>query len=200
MKDSMKTTTALKPQTNPPQQVRTMTASTLLQYITNNDVVEFSLSKDPDDYFENPKDLVDAMKQNTSVEKVTFDEDFLACCNGKDRKDIVEACGTLLNVKSVVLKDSMMNVGVCIVSLVTNAKKLNNLTMENCVLHGGIEDFEALEKALKGNTCLKTLRIVNCSIPNVTVQLDKVIESYKALPIALDVVVVGSQEVSPKKK
>jgi hypothetical protein len=159
-----------------------MSSSTLLDQIAKNEITELRLSNDPDDYFEDPKQFVDAMKTNTSIETVCFDNDFLSCCNGKDRKDIVEACGMLANVESVLLNDSAMMIGVCVTSLITNAKKLKVLSMENCVLQGIAEDFEAFEKALQGAASIKTLRFKNCSAANPKIKFDQRLASYKNLP------------------
>jgi isocitrate dehydrogenase kinase/phosphatase len=151
----------------------------ILDEIKSSEIETLHLSNVPDDYFETTAAFVDAMSANTSITKVIFDKDFLACSNAKERADIVGTIGMLPNVKAVIFRDSLLMVGVCVKELIKNAGSLEELTMENCVLQGVAEHFDLLRDALQGSTSIKTLHIHDCTAPNESVDLDVVMGSLK---------------------
>jgi hypothetical protein len=151
----------------------------LIDEIKSSEIETLHLSNVPDDYFETTLQFVEAMAANTSIKKVIFDKDFLACSSGKDRADIVGTVGKLPKLETVVLKDSLLMIGVCIKDLVADAGSLKELSMENCVLQGIPEHFDQLRDALKANSSVKTLHIENCTAPNDKVDLDHVMDSLK---------------------
>ncbi|KAL3917589.1 MAG: hypothetical protein SGILL_004643, partial [Bacillariaceae sp.] len=147
--------------------------------IKANEVGTLHLSEAPEDYFTETEVFCQAMGGNTSIEKVIFDKDFLACSVGNQRRDIVSTLGKLPNVKSVVLEDSLLNIGICVTNLTKSSKTLEELVMENCLLQGTPEHFELLKSAISDNPNFKTLRIQNCTAPNENVNLANVMESLK---------------------
>ena len=59
-----------------------------------------------------------------------LEDDFLGLLNGEDRRTMVEALGLLQNVDTVVMKGSMLRMGVCVAALCEKAKKLENLDLQ----------------------------------------------------------------------
>ncbi|KAG7367456.1 hypothetical protein IV203_030127 [Nitzschia inconspicua] len=147
--------------------------------IRSNSISTLHLSEAPEDYFAEIKTFVDAMAANTSIEKVIFDKDFLSCAVGTERADIVSSLSKLGNVKSVILRDSLLNTGVCVTNLAKNSKTLEELVMENCLLQGTPNDFKLLENAINGSPSFKNLRIHDCTAPNDQVNLANVMESLQ---------------------
>mmetsp|Transcript_127578 Transcript_127578/g.190165 ORF Transcript_127578/g.190165 Transcript_127578/m.190165 type:complete len:168 (-) Transcript_127578:115-618(-) len=151
----------------------------ILDEIKSNEIETLHMSNDPEDYFETTGEFVAAMSENTSIKEVIFDKDFLACSNAKERASIVGTIGRLPNVESVILKDSLLMVGVCVKDLVNNAGSLKNLSVENCVLQGVPEHFDLLRESLSASSSIKTLHIHDCTAPNEKVDLDVVMGSLK---------------------
>ena len=153
--------------------------TTLLDEISNNKIETLHLTEDPEEYFTNPKEFAAAMEQNTSIKKVFFEKDFIACLKGNERAIVVSAVGNLPNVETVQLKDSLLMVGICVTNLVKNAKKLSSLSMENCVLQGVPEDFTKLHDAIKENSSVKSLKIGDDCTPTYKVDLKELCSDLK---------------------
>lgn len=136
---------------------------TILEDIKHNKIETLHLDGVPTDYFAKSQEFVDAMAVNTSITRVFFEKDFIACLKGDDRAAIVSAVGKLPNVEQVELKDSLLMVGICVTNLVKNAKKLSSLKMEDCVLQGLPEDFDLLLSAIKDSPTVKDLTIGKCT-------------------------------------
>jgi hypothetical protein len=147
--------------------------------IKSNSIEELHLSNPPVDYFGTTEEFADAMKENTSIKTVIFDNDFLACAKGDDRAQIVSSLGALPNVEKVVLRDSFLNIGVCVTNLTKDAKKLSDLSMENCTLQGTPESFDIFVTALKGNGSLKNLEVTDCRAPHGDVDMTKVMADLR---------------------
>jgi len=151
----------------------------ILDDIKANAVTELHLSNDPDDYFTTSKDFADAMAENTSIKEVIFDGEFLACSKGDDRATIVSSVGGLPNVEKVVLKDSLLMIGVCVANLTKNAKKLSDLTLSSCTLQGTPSDFDMFVNALKENDVIKSVHISESHAPHDGVDLGKVMNELR---------------------
>ena len=160
---------------------------TIIEDITNNKIETLHLDGTPDEYFGKPSEFVDAMAANTSITKVFFEKDFIACLKGDDRAAIVSAVGKLPNVESVELKDSLLMIGICVTNLVKNAKKLSSLSMDHCVLQGLPEDYELLEAAIKGNSAVKELTIGECTPTSDEVDIKTVCSGLTDIKINISV-------------
>jgi hypothetical protein len=147
--------------------------------IKNNSITTLHLSEAPEDYFADSSVFADAMAANISIEKVVFDKDFLSCAMGAERAQMVSSIGALSNAKSVTLKDSLLNTGVCVANLTKNSKSLEELVIENCLLQGNTDHFQLFENAINESPTLQTLRIHNCNAPNDNVTLANFVESLK---------------------
>lgn len=151
----------------------------IIEDIKANAISTLHLSEAPEDYFVDTNAFVDAMAANTSIEKAIFDKDFLACSVGMQRAQMVSSLSKLANLKSVTLRDSLLNTGVCVTNLAKNSKNLQELVMENCLLQGTLDHFKLLEDAIKGSATFRTLRIHDCTAPNDQVNLKNVMKLLK---------------------
>jgi hypothetical protein len=157
----------------------------ILEDIKGNLIEELHLSNSPEDYFESPDELADAMKDNTSVKEAIFDGDFLTCLKPEDRAIVVSCLRRLPNLEKVVLKDSRLMIGICIANLVKDSPKLNSLSMINCTLQGVPNDFDTFKSAIGDSSSMKSLHIEESFAPNDDVQLGNVLEGLKDLNIAI---------------
>jgi hypothetical protein len=62
---------------------------TILDQIRANDITDLHLYNLPDSYFDESKELIDALKENKSLESVRFDKDFIACLFGRERGELL---------------------------------------------------------------------------------------------------------------
>lgn len=173
--------------------------ASILDDIKNNAIEELHLSNVPEDYFGTAEEFADAMKVNTSIQTVIFDQDFLGCTAAKERAIIVSSVGHLPNIQKVVLKDSLLMVGVCVTNLLKNAKQLHELSLENCTLQGVPSDFDMLQGALgeKAGT-LKSLHITTCHAPHADVDMGKVLSTLQDQGLSMEIVVVD-EDAAPKQ-
>ncbi len=151
----------------------------IIDEIKSNEVTILHLSEAPEDYFTDCDVFANAMKENTSIENVIFDKDFLACSVGQQRATMVSSIGMLPNAKSVALKDSLLMTGVCLTNLIKNSKSIEELKLENCLLQGRAEDFSLLQDAINASPTFQTLRMQDCSAANSEVDLKNAMPSIK---------------------
>jgi hypothetical protein len=156
---------------------------TILEDIADNKIETLHLENVPSDYFGKPQEFVDAMEKNTSIKKVFFEKDFIACLKGPDRAAVVSAVGKLPNVEKVELKDSLLMVGICVTNLVKNAKKLEIISFEKCVMQGTEEDFDLLGNALKESSSVKEVTIGDCHATDEDVDLTSVYNGISNIKI-----------------
>lgn len=151
----------------------------IVDEIKSNAISTLHLTDDPDEYFADTNAFADAMAANTSIENVILEKHFLSCSVGAKRAQMVSSVGSLSNAKSVTLRDSLLNVGVCVTNLVKNSKSLEELVVENCLLQGSPDHFQLLEEAINGSPSLQNVRIHDCTAPNDKVTLANVFDSIK---------------------
>ena len=158
---------------------------TILAKICNNKIVDLHLSAVPEDYFLETKDMVEALRQNTSIVTVTFDKEFLSCIYGRERGGLLDQLAELPNLKELFLGDAGLMVEV-ITKLVGKAKNLRKLTLSRLVMQGIESDFNTLESALHGHVSLKEFEMNECIASNDDIDIKKLIhagENFKSLNI-----------------
>jgi hypothetical protein len=151
---------------------------TILEDIRSNTINTLHLSSVPEDYFTSTKEFVAALKDNTSLEEVTFDKDFLGCVYGRERGLILDAVGELKNIQQVQLADVCVMVP-DLVRFVQRAKGLKSFTIERLMLQGVQSDFDDLECALLQKTGLKTFHLNDCDTANVGIDMDRILNVGK---------------------
>jgi hypothetical protein len=152
---------------------------TILDQIRGNDITDLHLHDVPESYFEESKELIDALKENKSLESVRMDKDFIACLFGEDRDDLLGQLGKLPNLKEVNLGDVGVMVQV-LTNLVTDAKGLRELTLE-CVVMQGIQDhFDILETVFHQHTGLKDFQMNDCVSAIEGIDMEKIMKAGKS--------------------
>jgi hypothetical protein len=135
---------------------------TLLEEIRANDVViDLNLANIPEDYFEETKDMIAALRENTSIETVRFDEDFIACVYGRERGQLLAQVAQLPNLKEVFLGDALLAADV-IADLVKSAKGLRKLTLQRIVIQGVQSDLDHLISMINKHISLKDFQMDEC--------------------------------------
>jgi hypothetical protein len=150
----------------------------ILQDVNNNKIVDLHLSLVPEEYFVETKDMVEALKNNTSIMTVRFDEEFISCVYGRERGALLDQLAELPNLKEVFLGDAGLMVQ-AIIKLVGTAKTLRKLTLSSLVLQGIESDFDTLENALHRHASLKEFEMKDCIASNDAIDIDKLIHAGK---------------------
>ena len=151
---------------------------TILGKICANKIVDLHLSAVPEDYFLETKDMVEALRQNTSIVSVRFDKEFISCVYGRERGDLLDQLAELPNLKELFLGDAGLMVEV-ITKLVGKAKSLRKLTLSGLVMQGIESDFNTLETALHGHASLKEFEMEECIASNDDIDIAKLIQAGK---------------------
>jgi hypothetical protein len=151
---------------------------TILEEIRANDVIDLTLNNIPEDYFEHTDDMLAALRENTSIETVRFDKDFIACVYGRERGDLLAQVAQLPNLKEVFLGDSGLMTD-AIADLLKSAKGLRKLTLHRLVMQGVQNDFDYLECILYQHTSLKDFQMDDCIASCEEVDLGRVLNAGK---------------------
>jgi hypothetical protein len=119
------------------------------------------------------------LKENTSLESVRLDKDFIACLFGRERGELMGQLAKLPNLKEVHLGDLGLMVQV-LTNLVNEAKGLRELTLERVVLQGIQQDFDMLETALHQHTGLKNFQMNGCIAAHEGIDIETILKAGKS--------------------
>jgi hypothetical protein len=133
----------------------------ILEKIQANDITNLHISDADDELLDFPHKLLEALEKNTSITSVRFDADFLGCLRSDARSKLVEAIGKIPSLQEVHLKDALLTV-IAITNMILKAKSLRVLTLNNVVLQGVSEHFDACATALYQHVCLKEFGVEDC--------------------------------------
>ena len=145
----------------------------IIEEIRANEVVNLHLTADPDEYFGDISEMIAALKDNTSIESIQFDKDFIGCVFGRERGELLDQVAKLPNLKEVFLGDAGLMVEF-IVSLLKNAKSLRKITLHRLVMQGTQKDFDGLEAALYQHGSLKDFEMEDCVASNDDIDMEKI--------------------------
>jgi hypothetical protein len=133
----------------------------ILENIQANDMTNLYISDVDDELFDFCHRLIEALETNTSITSVRFDADFLGCLRSDARSKLVEAIGKIPLLQEVHLEDALLTV-IAITNMILQAKSLRVLTLNNVVLQGLSEHFDACATALYQHVCLKEFGVEDC--------------------------------------
>jgi hypothetical protein len=134
---------------------------TLLEQIQANEITNVHVDNAADDVFENINAFLDAMGQNTSIESVHFEKEFIGDLRNDARTKLLKAIGQIPSIKEIRLGDALLQT-VDITEMVTAAQALRALHLKNIVLQGVAEHFDACETALYKSHTLKEFDLEDC--------------------------------------
>jgi hypothetical protein len=147
---------------------------TIIEEIRANQVVDLHLNDVPKAYFGKVSEMIAALKDNTSIESIKFDKDFIGCVFGKERGELLNQVAKLPNLKEVFLGDAGLMVEEVIVTLLKNAKSLRKITLHRLVMQGTQKDFDGLEAALYQHGSLKDFEMEDCVASNDDIDMEKI--------------------------
>ncbi|CAJ1901985.1 unnamed protein product [Cylindrotheca closterium] len=133
----------------------------ILEQIQANSISQLKISQDADEISSNTGDIIDALRNNTSIESIHFEGEFLGEMRNTSRVAVVEAIGYIPTLRRVHLADALVLVN-AVTKMLCNATELRELSIGNLVLQGIESDFSALEGALAAHNCLKLFKMDKC--------------------------------------
>jgi hypothetical protein len=143
---------------------------TLADQIRANELKDFHLSDLPWDIDAN--ELIQVLRGgSTSLESVRLDGGFLMSFRNEERVELLEAIGGLVNICEVHLADALLTVE-GITKLLLKAKTLKSFKLQNLVLQGVQEHFDACEGAFHKQTSLKEFEMINCTTAVADIDLE----------------------------
>jgi hypothetical protein len=149
---------------------------TIIEEIRANQVVDLHLDADPEEYFGETSEMIAALKDNTSIESIQFDKDFIGCIFGSERGELLNQVAKLPNLKEVVLGDAGLLVD-AIAALLKNTKGLKKMSLHRLVMQGVKKDFDGLEAALYQHGSLKDFQVEDCVASNENIDMEKIMKA-----------------------
>lgn len=129
--------------------------------ILDNTLTRLSFNGADEDAIDNVKDIIDALKKNSSIVTVEFLGDFLGCVRNDARSELLRALFNIKCLQEVRLEDGLVMIA-DIAGLISEAKGLKVLTVTRIVLQGVQADFDATEVALHQHNSLKEFTMTDC--------------------------------------
>lgn len=155
----------------------------ILEQIKSNSITDLDLSVDADEVSEKHMEIVDALKGNTSIVSIRFEQEFLAHMKNDTRREVIEAIGHIPTLKKVQLSDALV-LASAVTKMVIKAKALRELNISSLVLQGLESDFSALEAALAAHGSLKVFKMDECKPAVKDISLDGLVTSMKLTNIS----------------
>jgi hypothetical protein len=151
---------------------------TIIEEIRANQVVDLHLNALPAEYFGETSEMIAALKDNTSIESIKFDKDFIGCVFGRERGELLNQVAKLPNLKEVFLGDAGLMVEI-IITFLKDAKSLKKISLHRLVMQGTQKDFDGLEAALHQHGSLKDFQMEDCVASNEDIDMMKIMNAGK---------------------
>ncbi|KAL3944496.1 MAG: hypothetical protein SGBAC_001417 [Bacillariaceae sp.] len=133
----------------------------ILEQIEANTISELNISQDADEISDKTADIIEALRNNTSIVSIRFEGEFLGEMRNDSRRAIVEAIGHIPTLRRVHLADALVLANAITKTLI-KATELRELSIANLVLQGIDSDFSAFEAALASHNSLKLFKMDKC--------------------------------------
>ena len=134
----------------------------LFDQIQDNAITNLRLNDTDEEMIDRATRLIDVISRNTSIETIHFDGEYLGCLRGDARSELIEMIGQLPNLHEVHMGHSCLHI-TGITQMLLGAKTLRVLKLDDMVLQGIEEDFQACETALYAHMSLKEFDLVDCN-------------------------------------
>jgi Leucine Rich repeat len=127
------------------------------------------------------EELISAFKNNTVIEYIRLDRDFLPSMPDEACPGLFQAIGSLPALKEAHIKHAAIHVKV-LSEFIKSAQGLEHLTLGCLALDGTSADFDLVTQSLKGHPKLETFCMSDFSLHNNDIILDDFIETLSTIP------------------
>lgn len=156
----------------------------LIEQILHNDkeLTELRFTEAPEAYCRNITDLCDAMKQNTVIDYIRIDRDFLPCMkNESDMVEFFNAMGLISTLREVHIWHAAFPVQI-LLGFLQNARSLDYLEFGCLELSGTHDDWEAIAAVLKEHPTLRIFYMIDFSLYGDDGNVNTIVESLASVP------------------
>jgi Ran GTPase-activating protein (RanGAP) involved in mRNA processing and transport len=126
-------------------------------------------------------DLIKALGNNTTIDYVRFDRDFLPCMDDDMRGPFFNAVGKIPSLTEAHIWHASFPVKV-LSDFINEARKLNYLELGCLEVEGNEQEFKEVEKAIKDHPSLTGFTMSDFSLRDETVVIDGLIETLATIP------------------
>ncbi len=132
-----------------------------IEQIQNSTISKVKFTADDDDIIDNVHQLIAAVKRNTSLLTVEFADEFLGCLRSDARSELLGAMTKLQSLQELRIEGGLVMI-VDVAEVLCEIQGLKVLTLDNVVLQGVEQDFNAMELTLHQHRSLKEFSIERC--------------------------------------
>ena len=133
----------------------------VIEQIQNNTISKVKFTCEDDDIIDNVHQLIAALKENTSLLTIEFADEFLGCLRSDARSELLGALTKLQSLQELRIEGGLVMI-VDIAEVACEVQGLKVLTLDNVVLQGIENDFNAMELTLHQHRSLKEFSIERC--------------------------------------
>ena len=144
----------------------------VLEQIKNNAISDLHLEAGADDVFDNINDFFDALPENSSLETIKLENDFIGDLRNTERTQLLEALAKVRNLQELYLADGLFMVN-DLTKFAMSHKRIRKLTLKDILFQGVEEHFNACELALYGHGSLKEFKMEDCTSAVDGISLEK---------------------------
>lgn len=144
----------------------------LLDQVKNNEVVDLHIAAAADDVFDHVADFFEALDNNTSIETIHLEKDFIGDLRNDARSKLLYSMGQVKNLKEVTLGDGLLQIN-DVTKMILKARNLRSLHLHSLVLQGIASDFDACESALYQHGGMKEFEMTDCDTAISGISLEK---------------------------
>lgn len=155
----------------------------LTERIAANDpeLTELRLTESPEAYATDMNEMIAALANNTKIDYVRFDRDFLPCLEDDMRGPFFRAIGKIPSLTEAHIWHAAIPVKV-LADFIKEAGNLEYLELGCLEVEGNEQDFKLVSEAIKGHPNLTGFTMSDFSLHDETVVIDGFIETLATIP------------------
>jgi Ran GTPase-activating protein (RanGAP) involved in mRNA processing and transport len=133
----------------------------MLEKIKSNSLSALHIATYADDVFDEFSDFLEALQNNTSLDTIHLEKDFIGDLRSEARENLLKSLGSMKHLKELTLADGLLQIS-HVTKMVQSVPSLRTLRLKNLVLQGIESDFDACEAALYQHPGIKEFEMENC--------------------------------------
>ena len=156
----------------------------LVERIHSNDpdLTDLRLTEVPEAYTNDFQSLVDSLKDNTVIQYVRFDRDFLPALTPEEVDDLFQAVGSLKGLKEILVMHAPLRAKSVADLIALSKDKVEHLQLGVLALEGSAQDFHSVADAISGHEKLKTFDLSDFSLNDQSISIDPIVVALSTAP------------------
>lgn len=143
----------------------------IVEQMQDSTITKLRLTCEDEDVIDNIHQVISAVKKNSSLLTVEMVDDFLGCVRNDARSELIRALGCIPCLREVRFEQGLLLIA-DIAELLCDVKGLEVLIINDIVLQGEEEHFNAVEMALHQHPSIKEFSLAGChaAIENISLE------------------------------